>query len=193
MRCLSDSRRVSVNSSATYADTAVAGCPSWRSWRRWGPYLLYADDNVTGLPQRTFDEITAAATEDRYAYFTQFFKDFYNLDDNLGNRISEEALRDSWNVAAGTSWCASSASVAAWHEDFRADIEKLAAVIDVSLCAALILQGTADRILPINASGRPFAMAVPEAAFVEIDGAPHGLLWTHAEEVNKVMLDFLAQ
>jgi non-heme chloroperoxidase len=57
---------------------------------------------------------------------------------------------------------------------------------------AVILQGTGDRILPIEATGRPFAAAVSEATFVEIDGAPHGLLWTHADEVNKALLDFLA-
>ena len=57
----------------------------------------------------------------------------------------------------------------------------------------LILQGTADRILPIDSSGRPFAKAVPRADFVEIDGAPHGLIWTHADEVNKVLLDFVSR
>jgi non-heme chloroperoxidase len=150
------------------------------------PFLLQTDDNPAGLPQSVFDDITAAATDDRYAYFTQFYKDFYNLDENLGTRVSEEAVRNSWNVATGMSWYASSAAVATWHEDFRADIAK----IDVP---ALIVQGTADRILPINASGRPFAKAVPQAEFVEIDGAPHGLVWTHADEVNKVLLDFLSR
>jgi pimeloyl-ACP methyl ester carboxylesterase len=132
-----------------------------------------------------FDEIEAAATKDRYAYFTAFYENFYNLDEFLGSRIGEEAVRNSWNIAAGASWYASVACVATWHEDFRADIEK----IDVP---ALILQGTSDRVLPIEATGRPFAAAVPEATFVEIDGAPHGLLWTHADEVNKALLDFLA-
>ncbi|HET7665399.1 MAG TPA: alpha/beta hydrolase [Mycobacterium sp.] len=150
------------------------------------PFLLQTDDNPTGLPQRVFDDITAAATEDRYAYFTQFYKDFYNLEENLGTRVSEEAVRHSWNVAAAMSWYASSAAVATWHEDFRADIAK----IDIPV---LIVQGTADRILPINATGRQFAKAVAQAEFVEIDGAPHGLVWTHADEVNKVLLDFVGR
>ena len=150
------------------------------------PFLLQTEDNPAGVPQQVFDGIEKAATADRYAYFTQFYKDFYNLDENLGSRISDEAVRNNWNVAVGTSWYASSAAVATWHEDFRDDIAK----IDVP---TLILQGTEDRILPINSSGRPFARAVPNARFVEIDGAPHGLIWTHAEEVNKALLDFITE
>lgn len=56
---------------------------------------------------------------------------------------------------------------------------------------ALILHGTGDRILPIDATGRPFHRALPDADYVEIEGAPHGLLWTHADEVNKALLAFL--
>ncbi|WP_099022621.1 alpha/beta fold hydrolase [Mycolicibacterium palauense] len=153
------------------------------------PYLLQAEDNPTGLPQDVFDQITAAATADRYAYFTTFYHDFYALDENLGSRISEEALRHSHEVAAAASWFASSASVATWHEDFRPDVAAVAA----AGIPALILQGTADRILPIDATGRPFAEALPAAEFVEIAGAPHGMVWTHADEVNKTLLEFLSR
>ncbi|GIH14829.1 alpha/beta fold hydrolase [Rugosimonospora africana] len=150
------------------------------------PFLLKTDDNPTGAPQELFDGIIAAATADRYAYFTQFYKDFYNTDENLGTRLSEEALRNSWNVAAGASWFASSAVVPTWLTDFRADIPK----IDVP---TLILHGTADNILPIDATARPFHRLLPEADYVEVEGGPHGLLWTHAEEVNQALLAFLAK
>jgi non-heme chloroperoxidase len=149
------------------------------------PFLLRTDDNQNGVPQEVFDGIIAAVTADRYAYFTEFYKGFYNTDDTLGSRLSEEALRNSWNVAAGSSWFASSAVVPAWLTDFRADIPK----IDVP---TLILHGTADNILPIDATARPFHQLLPQATYVEIDNAPHGLLWTHAEEVNQALLAFLA-
>jgi non-heme chloroperoxidase len=148
------------------------------------PFLLRTDDNPTGVPQEVFDGISAAVTADRYAYFTEFYKNFYNTDETLGSRLSEEALRNSWNVAAGASWFASGAAVPTWTTDFRADIPK----IDVP---ALILHGTADRILPIDATGRPFHELLPEARYVEIENAPHGLLWTHADEVNEALLAFL--
>ncbi|MCZ4101742.1 MULTISPECIES: alpha/beta fold hydrolase [Streptomyces] len=149
------------------------------------PFLLQTPDNPTGLPADVFDGIIATAQKDRYAWFTNFFNDFYNLGVNLGTRISEEAVRSSWNTATTMSPFASSAVVPSWHTDMRADIAK----IDVP---ALILQGTADRILPIDATGRVFTQAVPAAQYVEIDDAPHGLLWTHAEQVNTALVDFLA-
>jgi len=65
-----------------------------------------------------------------------------------------------------------------------ADIPK----IDVP---TLILHGTADNILPIDATGRRFHDLLPKATYVEVDGAPHGLLWTHAAEVNEALLAFL--
>ncbi|HEX6955805.1 MAG TPA: alpha/beta hydrolase, partial [Agromyces sp.] len=82
------------------------------------------------------------------------------------------------------SWYAASACVDTWLTDFRGDIER----IDVP---ALILHGTADRILPIDATAREFAKRLPDAQYVEIEGAPHGLLWTHADEVNAALLAFL--
>lgn len=148
------------------------------------PYLLQADDNPTGVPQSVFDEILASATADRYDWFDNFFINFYNTDETLGSRISDAALRGSWNVAAGASWFASSAVVPTWLTDFREDIPK----IDVP---ALIVHGTADRILPIDSTGRPFAERMPQAEYVEIEGAPHGMLWTHADEVNAALLKFL--
>jgi non-heme chloroperoxidase len=149
------------------------------------PYLIKTSDNPTGVDQAVFDGILAAARSDRYAWFTQFYDDFYNLDENLGSRIGEEALRNSWNVAAGAGARASWAVVPTWGTDFRADIEK----VDVP---ALIVHGTHDRILPIDATGREFAKRLPNARYVEIDGAPHGMLWTHADEVSDLLVQFLA-
>ena len=148
------------------------------------PYLLQADDNPTGVPGSVFEGIEQSAITDRFAFFDDFYQNFYNLDENLGSRISEGAVRASWQVATAASWYASAAVVHTWHADFRADIEK----IDVP---ALILHGTADRILPIDATGREFAKRLPEARYIEIDGAPHGLLWTHADEVTTALLEFL--
>lgn len=140
-----------------------------------------------GVPQDTFDGIAAAAKADRFAWFTQFYKDFYNLDENLGSRISPEAVTASWNTATGSAPIAAYAVVPAWIEDFTADV----AAVRESGVPTLIAHGTADNILPIDATGRPFHEAVPEAEYHEIDGAPHGMLWTHAEEVNAVLLPFV--
>lgn len=151
------------------------------------PFLVEHDDNPKGLPQKVFDGIEAAAKRDRYAWYTQFFSDFYNLDENLGSRISQEAVTGSWNVAVSSAPVAAYAVVSSWIEDFRADVEAVRA----SGKPALILHGTADNILPIDATARRFRQGLPEAEYVEIEGAPHGLLWTHADEVNAALRTFL--
>ena len=79
------------------------------------------------------------------------------------------------------------AVVSSWIEDFRADVEAVRA----SGKPALILHGTADNILPIDTTARRFHKALPDAQYVEVDGAPHGLLWTHADDVNAALRTFL--
>ncbi|WP_017589942.1 alpha/beta fold hydrolase [Nocardiopsis ganjiahuensis] len=151
------------------------------------PFLVARDDNPEGVPQDVFDGIEAAAREDRYAWYTNFFADFYNLDETLGVRISQEAVTNSWNVAVSSAPVAAYAVVSAWIEDFRTDVEAVRA----SGKPTLILHGTADNILPIDATARRFRQFLPQARYVEVDNAPHGLLWTHAEEVNSALLEFL--
>lgn len=142
-----------------------------------------------GVPKEQFDGIAATAKADRFAWFTAFYNDFYNLAENLGSRISQEAVNASWNTAIGSAPVAAYAVVPSWIEDFTADVE---AVRD-SGRPALIAHGTADNILPIDVTGRPFHAALPDAEYHEIAGAPHGMLWTHAEEVNAVLLPFITK
>ena len=149
------------------------------------PFLLKTDDNPDGVPQDVFDGLASAVTADRYAFFTDFFKNFYNSDTFLGtDRLSQEAVDASWNLASKSGAFASVAAQPTWLTDFRADIPK----IDVP---ALIVHGTADNILPIDVTGRRFKDALPSADYVEIEGAPHGLLWTHGAEINDALLTFL--
>ena len=151
------------------------------------PFLVQRDDNPGGVPQDVFDGIAAAAKDDRYAWYTQFFKDFYNLDENLGSRISQEAVTGSWNVAISSAPVAAYAVVPTWIEDFRSDVDAVRAAGKPTL----ILHGTKDNILPIDATARRFHQAVPDADYIEVEGAPHGLLWTHADEVNAALMEFL--
>lgn len=149
------------------------------------PFMLKTDDNPDGVPQDVYDGLYEAAKADRYAFFTDFFKNFYNSDTFLGTeRLSQESVDASWNLASQAGAFASVAAQPTWLTDFRADIPK----IDVP---ALIVHGTADNILPIDVTGRRFKKALPSADYQEIEGAPHGLLWTHGPEVNEALLAFL--
>lgn len=149
------------------------------------PYLLKTEDNPEGAgPQEFFDGIAQSVRDDRYAFIAGFYKDFYNLDDTLGSRISQAALDASVQIATYAGNTALAAAPLTWPTDFRADIP----AIDVP---ALILHGTADNILPIDVTARRFKDLLPDATYVEIEGAPHGLLWTHGAEVNEALLAFL--
>jgi len=147
------------------------------------PYLLKTPETPYGVPQEVFDQMEAALTVDRFAYFTEWNKSFFNLDEALGSRISREAVRDAWNTAVGASPAGTIACVATWDTDFRADLAR----IDIPV---LVIHGTADRILPIEACGPRTHELIDGSEYVAIEGAPHGLCWTHAEEVNAELLRF---
>jgi non-heme chloroperoxidase len=148
------------------------------------PYLLKTADNPEGVDAAVFQGIEKAAAADRYAFFTQFFKDFFNTDVLLGKRVSEQAIQASWNVAASASPIASVACVPSWLEDFREDLKR----IDVP---TLVIHGEADRIVPISAGGRRTASMVKGARLVVIKDGPHPVNWTHAAEVNAELIGFL--
>ena len=150
------------------------------------PYLLKTADNPDGVDGSVFEGIQKAVAADRYAFFTEFFKNFFNTDVFLGKRISEQVVQASWNVAAGASATASLACVPTWHEDFRNDVAR----IDVP---TLIIHGDADRIVPIQASGEKTAKLVKGARLVAIKDGPHAINWTHAGEVNAELVSFLSK
>jgi len=150
------------------------------------PFLLKTPDNPEGVDGSVFEGIQKAVAADRYTFFTEFFKNFYNTDLLLGKRVSEQVVQASWNVAAGASATASLACVPAWHEDFRKDLSK----IDVP---TLVFHGDADRILPISASGQRTSKLIKGARLVVVKDGPHCITWTHAEEVNSELVNFLGK
>src|SRR6266852_3476421 len=150
------------------------------------PFLLKTRDNPEGVDGTVFEGIQKAIVADRYAFFTEFFKNFYNTDVFLGKRVSEQAVQASWNIAAGASATASLACVPTWHEDFRKDLNR----IDVP---TLVIHGDADRIVPITASGLRTAKLIKGARLFVVKDGPHCITWTHADEVNSELVDFLGK
>ena len=150
------------------------------------PFLLKTADNPEGVDASVFEGIQKAVAADRYAFFTDFFKNFYNTDVLLGKRISEPTVQASWNVAASASATASLACVPTWHEDFRKDLTR----IDVP---TLVIHGDSDRIVPIAAAGQRTAKLVQGARLVAVKDGPHAVSWTHADEVNEELVNFLGK
>ena len=150
-----------------------------------GPYLVKAADNEAGVDASVFEGIKAAILADRPAFLMEFLRNFYNYDVTGGKLVSERVLEDNWNVAVGASAIGTLKCVDCWIEDFRQDIAKN----DVP---TLILHGDADRILPPDATSRRQAKMIKNVTFVELPGGPHGVLWTHADQINHELVRFLA-
>lgn len=100
--------------------------------------------------------------------------------------MSERVVQASWNIAADASATATLACVPTWHEDFRQDLAR----VDVP---TLIVHGDADRIVPFAAAGQRTARLVKGARLHVVNGGPHCIIWTRAEEVNAQLLGFLGE
>ncbi len=150
------------------------------------PSFARSAENPKGVDQAGVDGVQQAILHDRPAWLTGLIGDMLNLDELLGERVSEEAVRNLWNAGADASPEATWACPATWLDDFHEDLKG----IDIP---ALVLHGTADRILSIEGQGRRMHAALPDARYVEIEGGPHLMCLSHADEVNRELLRFLAE
>jgi non-heme chloroperoxidase len=148
------------------------------------PFFLQTDDNPEGVPGSLFDGFVQAAQGDTPAFLKGFLDDFYNMDVLGGTLVSDQAFQSSWNVAAAASATAAVACIRTWETDFRADLAK----IDVPM---LVIQGDADRILPFPNTGKRLPGLIKDMNLIVIEGGPHAIAWTHADQVNQALLDFL--
>ncbi len=148
------------------------------------PYMLKTDDNPNGVPQATFDQITAGIKQDREHFFKGFFKAFYGVG-ALTSPVSDEVLLNSWrqSMLAGLRPTLAAAQAFA-TTDFRPDLASFTV-------PTLVIHGTADRTVPIDATGRVVARQVPNARLIEYDGSAHGLFATDKQRLIADLLEFL--
>ncbi len=149
------------------------------------PYLLQADDNPEGLPANLFDGFMQSARDDAPAWMKGFLDNFYNIDVLGGTLVSDQAYQYSFSIAAAASATAAVACIPTWETDFRGDLPR----IDVPM---LVIQGDADRILPYPSTGQRLPGLIRDMQLVVIDGGPHAIAWTHADQVNSALLKFMA-
>ena len=145
------------------------------------PYMLKTDDNPEGVPQATFDEMADGMKRDFRAFFTGFFKDVY------GKKVSEEERDWAWATAMKASQYATMQSANAFATtDFRLDLPSLTV-------PTLVIHGTADKTVPIDATSRQVADKVPGAEMIEYDGEPHAVFATQAERLGDDLISFLGK
>ena len=146
------------------------------------PFLLKTNDNQDGVPQSVFDGMLAGVTSDRLTFLDEFLKNFYNTD---ANKTSADLVEYSkWIAWAASPLGTQQCIVAFGTTDFRQDLTKF----DVP---TLIVHGDADRIVPIDISGKKSHALIPGSRYEVLKGAPHGFAATHAPELNRLLLEFL--
>ena len=148
------------------------------------PYLLQAGDNPDGVPQALFDGFAAAARADTPAWMKGFLDNFYNVDTLRGTLVSDQAWQASWNLAVTASATAAVACIPTWATDFRDDLPQ----IDVPV---LVIQGDADQVLALDKTGQRLTSLIKDVQLIVIEGGPHAIPWTHADQVTTALLDFL--
>jgi non-heme chloroperoxidase len=150
------------------------------------PFLLKAHDSPEGIDRSVFDDIVARIAADRPAAMKDFMDRAYNVDLLGGSRVSDQAWQNSFYIALSASAQAALACVTACQEDFRGDL----ATISIPV---LIIHGDQDRILPYEATSRRLPALLQNARTTIIASGPHAIIWTHADEVNRALLDFIGQ
>ncbi len=149
------------------------------------PYMLQTDDNPDGVPQATFEEMTEGMLADRAKFFTGFFKDFYGVG-LLSQPVSDEVLHLAWITAMQAGLRPTLAAAQAFATtDFRPDLASFRV-------PTLIIHGTSDKTVPIDATGRAVARAVPHATLLEYDGEPHGVFASQTDRLTRDLIDFVS-
>ncbi len=148
------------------------------------PYMLETSDNPSGVPQSNLQEITAGIKSDRAKFMRKFLADFYGVG-MLSQPVSDEFLDWSWAqcMAAGlhpTLACADSFA----KTDFRSELSAFEV-------PTLVIHGTKDKTVPIDATGRMAARGIRHATLIEYENQPHGLFATQPDRLRADVLEFL--
>ena len=150
------------------------------------PFMLKTDNNPSGTAASVFDTMTQGMTEDRAKFFSGFFKDFFGVG-LLSHPVSEEVLQWARSVSMQAGLNATLGCAQAFATtDFRPDLPAFQV-------PTLIIHGTADKTVPIDASGRAAARGIAGSLLIEYEDAPHGLFATHKARLTQDLLTFLRE
>jgi pimeloyl-ACP methyl ester carboxylesterase len=150
------------------------------------PYMLKTRDNPYGTEQAVFEKMAKEMAVDRAKFFAGFFADFFGVS-FVRHPVSDELIRWACNVSMQASLkatleCAKSFSTT----DFRPDLQAFKV-------PTLIIHGTSDVTVPIDAAGRAAAKGISQARLIEYEGAPHGLFATEKSRFTADLINFLAR
>ncbi|MGN6358630.1 MAG: alpha/beta fold hydrolase [Novosphingobium sp.] len=148
------------------------------------PYLLQTENNPSGVPQAQLDAIVKSIREDRPHFFRTFFKQFFGVG-LVSHPVNEDTLDMAWTIALQAGLHPTLAAARAFGStDFRPDLASFTV-------PTLVIHGTADKTVPIDATAREVAKAVPQAQLIEYEGEAHGVFATQTDRLIGDLLAFL--
>ncbi|HEV2512654.1 alpha/beta hydrolase [Bosea sp. (in: a-proteobacteria)] len=148
------------------------------------PFLLKTETNPAGAPIDVFDGMRAEQIADRAQFYLNLAKGpFYGFN-RPGATISQGQVDLWWQQGMTAGLKNAYDCVGAFSEDFRGDVKKFDR-------PTLVIHGGDDQIVPIDLSARVVARMLPSAVLKIYEGAPHGLTFTHREQLNTDLLNFL--
>jgi len=152
------------------------------------PYLYTSDDNPDGgLDDATIASFETGVRTDRPAFLEGFTTEFSSTSGVLGKtlQVSEAQRQYALSLALPASPKGTLDCIAAFgRTDFRRDV----AAVTVP---TLVIHGNSDAVVPFEVSGKRSAELIPGATLHVVEGGPHGINASHAEEFNRVLLEFL--
>jgi non-heme chloroperoxidase len=148
------------------------------------PQMVKSPTNPGGLPITVFDGIRAGVLADRSQFFKDLTMPFYGYN-RPGAKVSQGVRDTFWAQGMQCGLAGAYDCIKQFSEtDFTADLKK----IDVP---TLVVHGSDDQIVPIDAAGKASAKIVKNAKLIVYEGAPHGIPTTHKDRLNADLLAFL--
>lgn len=148
------------------------------------PLVAQKPDNPDGVPQEELEKIMKALQNDRVGFLPDFHKNFYSVG-MINKPVSQGRLDSDFMVASQASGNATIKAAEAWGgTDFRPELKNVKV-------PTLIVHGDDDKIVPVKTSAEQAAKGIENNEYHIIEGAPHGLNATHAEELNEIIVNFL--
>lgn len=149
------------------------------------PLLLRAPDNPGGFDPAKFEQMTDRLLNDRPDFFRSYVKDHYGVG-LISHPVSNAVLDWSWELAMQAGLRPLVAAREAFGKtDFRSELAAFRV-------PTLIVGGTGDTEAPLDATARAAAKEIIGAHLIEYQGAPHGLLISHKEQLTADLLQFLS-
>lgn len=144
------------------------------------PFMLRTADNAGGVEAGLFEDLRARAARDFPALVRATLPAFFTAETSSAIREWIARMMEDASLHALIE-----CNKAMTSTDFRPDLARIDR-------PALVIHGTADASVPLALTGKPTAAAIRGARLAVYEGAPHGLILTHAARLADDIAAFAA-